>query len=104
MPVYEIIPHTNLSSKFPPIGFYSYKVGLDKCRELCDDNDKCMGFTWTDEDIGICKLREAINAGTTKDSSDNTVLYIKRGNSNYWLLWTFLILLGIIFFISWGRK
>ncbi len=98
--VYEIVPETDLPG-------YDLKningVGIKKCRAMCDDNRECEAFVWQEVNkSGVCTLKK--NSDVQRKWNSSTVLYIKRGNPSYWLLWLFLILLGIVIFISKGRK
>lgn len=92
--VYEIIPYTNM--KTPDggsnIDLEEYKrTSLHVCKRFCNDTPDCVAFTWSPDNKGTCTLKKAMGeTGYQKDYQ----LYIKKGNSNYILLW---IMLAIVF-------
>jgi hypothetical protein len=91
MSTYEIIPETDLFGNDLSI---SSEATMKKCRKLCDKNRKCKGFVW-DDISSKCYLKNYIDKEHTKNIKGWT-LYIKAGNPDYWLLWIFLAVLGII--------
>lgn len=100
-PVYEIVPETEIRGN--ALGDDIKGVGIGKCRELCDGTDECEAFVWQEVNkSGVCSLKK--NSEGARGWNSQTTLYIKRGNHSYWLLWIFLILLGIILFTSYGKR
>lgn len=98
-PVYEIVPETDLQG-------YDLRnikgVGIKKCRAICDDDKDCEAFVWKEIDkSGACSLKK--NSEGPRRWSSSSVLYIKKGNPSYWLLWVFLILLGMMIFVYMSR-
>jgi hypothetical protein len=92
--VYEIIPYTDMSAPDGNgnIDLEKYKrTSLHVCKRFCNDTPDCVAFTWNPDSKGTCVLKKSM--GETNYKKDYQ-LYIKKGNSNYILLW---IMLAIVF-------
>nr|QBK86550.1 MAG: PAN domain protein [Marseillevirus LCMAC102] len=97
MTTYEIIPETDLPghdlSKILP------RTSIATCRQMCNESYDCESFVLKD---GTCILKKSSEVPTKYDS--HATLYIKKGNSNFWVLWVFLIILGIIVFMAMCKR
>ena len=113
MAVYNIIPETNMMGGDLSI---TNGIGPRLCRRFCDDDEKCKAFVWTNKksslplrrhDKEICILKRYIfsdSLGGKTYNDTESVLYIKKGNSNYWILWVFIGILSIILFVGFCPK
>lgn len=98
MSVYEILPYTDMvSSSEKPIDLEKYKrTSLHVCKRFCRDTPDCVAFTWNPDSKGTCTLKNAMGNTSYKEGSQ---LYIKKGNSNYILLWIMLAIVLVGFFM-----
>ena len=101
MPVYEIIPFTDMtlndSNGNDTSNLEIYKrTSLHTCKRFCGDTPDCVAFTWNPDSKGTCALKNEIGDTGYKEGNQ---LYIKKGNSNYTLLWIMLTILLIGFFV-----
>lgn len=93
--VYEISPFTDMPN---PVGgemdLENYKrTSLHMCKRFCKDTSDCVAFTWNPDNKGTCTMKKSMGATEYKEGYQ---LYIKKGNSNYILLW----IMAAIFFIG----
>ena len=101
MSVYEILPFTDMNAPEGDnsIDLEKYKrTSLHVCKRFCNDTPDCVAFTWSPENKGTCTMKKAM--GKT-DYVEGFQLYIKKGNSNYILLWIIaaIILIGLFMFM-----
>ena len=99
--VYEIIPFTDMNDPNGDgnIDLEKYKrTSLHMCKRFCNDTPDCVAFTWSPDNKGTCTMKKAM--GDTGYKEDYQ-LYIKKGNSNYILLWIMLaiVFIGLFMFI-----
>ena len=100
MTTYEITPETEI--KGYDLSSPIYDTSTATCRRFCNDDGNCEAFVWRGSKNGTCILKSKSDGATSWNS--DSILYIKRGNSGYWLLWIFLAILGIIIFIKMCRR
>ena len=97
MSVYEILPFTDMPA---PDGSDLEKpekrTSLHMCKRFCKDTPDCVAFTWSPENKGTCTMKKSI--GNTEYKKDYQ-LYIKKGNSNYIILWIIAAILFIGLFM-----
>ena len=95
--VFEILPYTDMNAPDDTIDLEKYKrTSLHTCKRFCNDTPDCIAFAWSTENKGTCTLKNAM--GKT-EYNDKFQLYIKKGNSNYILLWIMLAILFIGLFM-----
>ena len=99
MSTFKIVPETdsqkNTISIIP-------KTDIKKCRRLCNDTKDCIAFVWKQKDGKELFLLKSKVDDTVYNK--NSTLYIKNGNPSYWLLWTFLVILGVILFVIFCKR
>ena len=100
MTTYEIVPETEI--KGYELGKSTPQTSISTCRRMCNDESECEAFVWSDRDDGTCSLKR--NSTAPRQWDQHTTLYIKKGNSSYWLLWVFLAVLGIVVFLILCRR
>jgi len=99
--VYEILPFTDAltPAESSDIDLEKYKrISLHVCKRFCNDTPDCAAFTWSPGNKGTCTLKKAI--GDTS-YAEGYQLYIKKGNSNYILLWiaAAILFVGLFMFM-----
>lgn len=101
MATYQIIPSAEIIGH-EIIAKMDVGMDLKECRRLCNVESDCEAFVW-DEKNSLCSLK--------KDYQDaiifqrpGVMLYIKKENSSYWMLWVFLVILGAIIAVSMCKR
>ena len=95
MSVYEIIPFTDMTLDNSNLETHK-RTKLKLCQRFCSDTPDCVAFTWNPDSKGTCVLKSRIGETEYKK---NYQLYIKKGNSDYILLWIFIGLSVMALFI-----
>lgn len=116
MTTYMIAPQTTLTGYDikNPMTDGHFTKGEEGCRRLCDMDDRCEAFVWKPQFNGVCDgliHKQSINecslkmrSGVPTQYDPTATLYVKQGRKNFWLLWLFLIVLGVIVFVSFAQR
>ena len=99
MTTYEIIPESELSSPFKYL-LEKNNTTVTGCRDLCNYTSGCEAFVWNKN--GKCSLRRATDGETAYNA--NTIVYIKKGKSQMWVVWIAVAIFAILLFIAIFRK
>lgn len=103
MTTYEIVPETEISGFEYELGKILPQTSITTCRRMCNDEGECDAFGWSDQNDGTCSLKKG-SSSAPRRWRQNATLYIKKGNSSYWLLWVFLAVLGVMVFLILCRR
>lgn len=91
MCVYEILP--GVKSNVADLKMIP-NVSLKYCRKYCDDEPECGAFEYNK---GRCHLKKYEKFYDLEPEKHSTV-YLKKGNSNYFVLWMILVIIACVAF------
>ena len=106
--MYEIYPQTKVSENNKNVilqfdGVNTSALAMSEAKRLCDSSCKCAGFVVTTDKNGKQNYEFYSNVAQSEFINTQSTMYLKKGNSNYYLLMGMLFVV-LLAFIWWCRR